>query len=442
MTHKTNMSFESTFPADYRKNDIEKLLAFVKAGKFVQLISLPGGGKATILKLLAINDRIKEFHLDTEKSSYLFIYLNLLELPNFEQVTIDKFLLLSLGKKEESNDPLSVSEKLKKVVKEITGSHNQTQTLILLFDHFDEFQNSLGNQFFQRLRSLKSIAKYKFSVIFASRRDLLDLVDPDLAKEFYDFFVGNTVYMKLFDKVATEFLLSQVEKIADKKFSEAQKEKLVELSGGHTKILKVCAETILSQNHNEQISVFSLLQKMIVKASLFELWLFLTPQEQKVLLDVSSKINVEQNETLANLVQSGLLQQSSNANNNNNLIFTIPIFEEFVKEQASTMEQFSNLAIFIYNPQTKEITKGEMVISDLLSKQEFRLLRFFVENQGRILEREEIINAVWEDLQSKEGVTDQALDQLIFRLRKKIEENPSNPTHVLTAKGRGCKFIP
>ncbi len=83
-----------------------------------------------------------------------------------------------------------------------------------------------------------------------------------------------------------------------------------------------------------------------------------------------------------------------------------------------------------------------MVISDLLSKQEFRLLRFFVENPGRIIGREEIINAVWEDLQSKEGVTDQALDQLIFRLRKKIEENPNNPVHIQTIKGRGLKFSP
>ena len=39
-----------------------------------------------------------------------------------------------------------------------------------------------------------------------------------------------------------------------------------------------------------------------------------------------------------------------------------------------------------------------------------------------------------------EGVTDQALDQLIFRLRKKIEDDPNNPEFIQTIKGRGLKF--
>ena len=52
-----------------------------------------------------------------------------------------------------------------------------------------------------------------------------------------------------------------------------------------------------------------------------------------------------------------------------------------------------------------------------------------------------MVNAVWGDLASTQGVTDQALDQLIFRLRKKIENNPNQPRHLLTIKGRGFKII-
>jgi DNA-binding winged helix-turn-helix (wHTH) protein len=63
-----------------------------------------------------------------------------------------------------------------------------------------------------------------------------------------------------------------------------------------------------------------------------------------------------------------------------------------------------------------------------------------IENKERILEKEEIINAVWKEAKTTLGVTDQALDQLIFRLRKKIEENPNVPQHLLTIKGRGFKF--
>jgi DNA-binding winged helix-turn-helix (wHTH) protein len=53
-----------------------------------------------------------------------------------------------------------------------------------------------------------------------------------------------------------------------------------------------------------------------------------------------------------------------------------------------------------------------------------------------------VINAVWENMQSTAGVTDQAVDQLIFRLRKKIESDPNNSIYIQTIKGRGFKFTP
>ena len=64
------------------------------------------------------------------------------------------------------------------------------------------------------------------------------------------------------------------------------------------------------------------------------------------------------------------------------------------------------------------------------------------QNSGKILGRDEIINTVWKELSSTAGVTEQALDQLIFRVRKKIEENPNQPQHIQTVKGRGFKFTP
>lgn len=429
-----NSSFESTFPSDYRKTDIEATLRFIQTGRFCQLISLPGGGKATLLKLLAFNKNIKEFHLKEKKDQFLFIYLNLLELPNFEQSTVDKFLLLSLGVNESlPDDPLSLSEKLKEKISQ-TMNHEQ-KTLILLFDHFDEFQNQLARSFFQTLRTLRNLAKYRFSSVFATRRDLQELVDNELLKEFYDFFVDNTVYMSLYDKSAISFIFSQIEKIAGEKLTEEEKDKLIELTGGHTKILKVCAETVLLEK--TPVDINSLLTKQIVKASLYELWLFLTAEEQKSLIDVALNKPVEPDSALDNLLNFGFLKQSSNSSNNNNFSFTIPIFEEFVKNIASTLKEEK----IVFDQSTREIKKGQNVISDLLSPLEFRLLRFLVENKERIIERDEIINSVW-NTKSVEGVTDQAIDQLIFRLRRKIEDDPNNPKHLLTIKGRGLRFIP
>jgi DNA-binding response OmpR family regulator len=121
-----------------------------------------------------------------------------------------------------------------------------------------------------------------------------------------------------------------------------------------------------------------------------------------------------------------------------NGFLTIPLFSDFIKEKqtagAKRDEHFSiNEAL--------EILKGDIVFSDKLTSLEYKLLKFMIENKERVLEKEEIINAVWQEAKTTLGVTDQALDQLIFRLRKKVEEDPNNPQHVQTIKGRGFKFI-
>lgn len=395
-------SYESTFPKDYRQEDVERVLQFVLAGKFCQLISLPGGGKATLLRLLAYHPAFRE-------QQALFFYFNLLELPNLEETTIEKFLLLNLGQKEMSDDPMLLWESLKEKVREITSG----KTLVLLLDHFDEFQNQLPPVFYQRLRTLKKMNKNRFAVVFATRRDLAQLLDPEVLREFYDFFLDNTVYMRLFDQKASEILFSQVENQTGKKLTPREKKEILTLTAGHTKLTKVIAERILQEKI--PITAENLLENPLVQASLFELWLFLTPQEQHQLL---------------NPTQDKVPEPFG--------LFSIPLFAEFITRVVKNLKQ----EVFVFDQKNGEIKKGETIISDLLSSQEYRLLKFLLENKERIIDREEIIDAVWTESKTQAGVTDQALDQMIFRLRKKIEDEADNPKHLLTVKGRGFKFLP
>ena len=116
----------------------------------------------------------------------------------------------------------------------------------------------------------------------------------------------------------------------------------------------------------------------------------------------------------------------------------IPLFDEFVTRFRQEFSDAGKKKIII--DESGKILRGNEPLSDKLTSFEFKLLKFLLENEDKVLEREEIINSVWHDLKSKEGVTDQALDQLIFRLRKKIESDPNNPFHIQTIKGRGLKF--
>ncbi len=74
-----------------------------------------------------------------------------------------------------------------------------------------------------------------------------------------------------------------------------------------------------------------------------------------------------------------------------------------------------------------------------LTPTEFALLKMFLENQGKALERNEMLNIVWGDNYCGESKT---LDVHIRRLREKLENNPSEPEYIKTVWGRGYRWQP
>jgi two-component system response regulator RegX3 len=72
-----------------------------------------------------------------------------------------------------------------------------------------------------------------------------------------------------------------------------------------------------------------------------------------------------------------------------------------------------------------------------LRKKEFALLRLLLENPGRVLTREVLIDRVW----GSDYVGDtKTLDVHIKRLRTLIEEEPKNPSHISTVRGVGYRY--
>ena len=70
-----------------------------------------------------------------------------------------------------------------------------------------------------------------------------------------------------------------------------------------------------------------------------------------------------------------------------------------------------------------------------LSKTEQRLLRILVENRGRVLSREVLLERVW--LSGAEYVEENALSVTVKRLRDKLEDTPSRPRFLKTVYGIG-----
>jgi DNA-binding response OmpR family regulator len=72
-----------------------------------------------------------------------------------------------------------------------------------------------------------------------------------------------------------------------------------------------------------------------------------------------------------------------------------------------------------------------------LSFYEVELLRLLVERTGQPVSRDEILAKIW-GLEA--GPTNRTVDNFIVKLRKKIEEHPDKPVHILTVYGFGYKL--
>ena len=80
-----------------------------------------------------------------------------------------------------------------------------------------------------------------------------------------------------------------------------------------------------------------------------------------------------------------------------------------------------------------KVYKNEIEI--LLSRQEYRLLLYLVENKNHVLSKEQILERVWDS--DGKYVDNNTVSVNISRLRTKIEDDPSNPERIRTVHGVG-----
>jgi len=78
-------------------------------------------------------------------------------------------------------------------------------------------------------------------------------------------------------------------------------------------------------------------------------------------------------------------------------------------------------------------------LSPPLSLAQYRLLELLYDAAGRVCSRDEIVEAVWPEA-SEEGVSDQAIDALVRRLRERISEVDPDHQYIITVRGHGFRL--
>jgi len=104
------------------------------------------------------------------------------------------------------------------------------------------------------------------------------------------------------------------------------------------------------------------------------------------------------------------------------------------KPEAPEVEEYSFGNVYL-NFKKQIATKGKKSIS--LTAKEYALLKLLISHEGEVVSRDTLLNEVWG---YDKFPTTRTVDTFVHNLRRKIEDNPSEPIHLITMPWAGYKF--
>ena len=110
------------------------------------------------------------------------------------------------------------------------------------------------------------------------------------------------------------------------------------------------------------------------------------------------------------------------------------VFTFYDPEGTSVETPFPELDV---NLEAAEVRVNRRLVE--LSSKEFALLSHLYENRGKVCSKDEIGQVVWSEYQ--QGVFDYQIENLVRRLRTKIETDPNSPQLLVTMRGLGYKLV-
>jgi two-component system, OmpR family, alkaline phosphatase synthesis response regulator PhoP len=89
----------------------------------------------------------------------------------------------------------------------------------------------------------------------------------------------------------------------------------------------------------------------------------------------------------------------------------------------------------VVDPRTRTVLRAGKPVD--ISPMEFDFLAFLIESGGDIVSRDTLMRQVWH---YSLGVTSRTVDQHVARLRNKLEQDPTQPRHLITVRKAGYRF--
>lgn len=431
-------AIEAFYPISFRQEDAVILGQHLRNRNSVIIVGLKRVGISNFLRFFLNNvGVVKEYIADG--NTHLFIPVDLNDLVERE---VFPFWILTLKRIYDACENSNLKTQTKKYIERLFLDSMQSKDTFLtienvkkslaeiaqenvlptvFFIRFDRLREVVTPEFFGNLQGLKDSANRKVSFVFTSFRGFTDLAPEVFTKSSVALF-ARKMYIGPAKKKDTKIIFDTYKARYKLNFPQALEGSLFEVVDGYVQYMQLALisfhESGVKLKSKEEIFDFLAKDERIILQS-EELWESLNSSEQEVLLKVEKKqtISPEERKSASYLWDTGLVVDPSAGGKEKTMIFS-QLFSHYLEQRQMGNGSNSNVD---------------------LSKKEHLLFTFLKSKIGIISEREEIIQAVWAEVEEF-GVSDWAIDRLVARLRVKLKSQNAK-FEIQTVKTRGYKMV-
>jgi DNA-binding winged helix-turn-helix (wHTH) protein len=436
-------------PVTFHKTKVSQVMAALTAGDSCAIVGIGSVGKSRFLRFLQRED-VRQNYLAEETPHYLFVYVDIHKILKSSVWGLLELMLHQLLMELENRGVDEASHQM------IDDLHQRTTTpetqhlalryvdrairivcndlgwhLVFLIDEFDNLCRTMKPRGFSALRALRDEYKYQLSYVVATRLEWKRLRDDVSEIESFEEVISpHTVWLGPYPEDDAHIMLHRLNERQKESLDKKIGEKLLQATGGHPGLLREAYYVIYQGN-----DISTLADNLRMQDECQRIWLSLSPIEQTVLSTlVDDKVAVSQSsEAITQLQHKGLVGGPWATNDQ---IFS-SIFEKYIKQKGTDAKS----RVFVDHQRRTVWVNGYQIRG--FPPLEYKLIAYLEQKHGELCTRDELAQHLYPDETALggAGVSDNRLDSIVKRLRKRIEPNPKEPKYILTVRGHGFRLV-
>lgn len=297
--------------------------------------------------------------------------------------------------------------KLERLVKQITV--DQTKGTLVCIYHLEELiRGKINCELLELLLNKRKMLSWR--LVFVTHEDVYSSM---MLEHLFDRSIPLFPYLKFFPLWDRSTTMSYIaDKVSGYSGKDLSYESIYNLSGGWAILAKRLATNLVLGENNKLLEGELL---WLVE----ELWLKLSLEQRQILVGVHKyQITIGSNPLIVDgLIKTGLIDPSG-------MKLTVELLRDYLNLDSAKLPPMRD-------PNSELIVDG-VVIDGKLSGREESVLRMLVDNEGKLITRDNLIECAW----GSGDVSDWAIDSLISRLRKRLKQLGVT-SRLTTKKGSG-----